>query len=66
MMVGGDDDVVERLFPIFETLAPAKDKGWDTSTRRPRSLRQDGSQRHRIRNDAGLCEAFPSWKRKQR
>jgi 6-phosphogluconate dehydrogenase len=28
MMVGGDDDVVERLFPIFETLAPAKDKGW--------------------------------------
>jgi 6-phosphogluconate dehydrogenase len=28
MMIGGDDDVVERLFPIFETLAPAKDKGW--------------------------------------
>ncbi|HEX4037013.1 MAG TPA: decarboxylating 6-phosphogluconate dehydrogenase [Acidobacteriaceae bacterium] len=28
MMIGGEDAVVERLFPIFETLAPAKDKGW--------------------------------------
>jgi 6-phosphogluconate dehydrogenase len=28
MMVGGDEDVVEKLRPIFETLAPAKDKGW--------------------------------------
>jgi 6-phosphogluconate dehydrogenase len=28
MMIGGDDKVVERLYPIFETLAPAKDKGW--------------------------------------
>ena len=28
MMIGGDDTVVERLYPIFETLAPAKDKGW--------------------------------------
>ncbi|MEO7324785.1 MAG: phosphogluconate dehydrogenase (NAD(+)-dependent, decarboxylating) [Dokdonella sp.] len=28
MMIGGDDDAVERLRPIFETLAPAKDKGW--------------------------------------
>jgi 6-phosphogluconate dehydrogenase len=28
MMVGGDDDVVERLYPILETLAPARDKGW--------------------------------------
>src|SRR5579875_3862452 len=28
MMVGGEEDVVERLRPIFETLAPAKDKGW--------------------------------------
>lgn len=28
MMVGGDEAVVERLRPIFETLAPAKDKGW--------------------------------------
>ncbi len=28
MMVGGDDEVVERLKPIFESLAPASDKGW--------------------------------------
>jgi 6-phosphogluconate dehydrogenase len=28
MMVGGDEPVVESLRPIFETLAPAKDKGW--------------------------------------
>jgi 6-phosphogluconate dehydrogenase len=28
MMVGGDEDVVESLRPIFETLAPAADKGW--------------------------------------
>ncbi|MCK5626968.1 NADP-dependent phosphogluconate dehydrogenase, partial [Candidatus Bathyarchaeota archaeon] len=28
MMVGGEKDVVERLNPIFETLAPSKDKGW--------------------------------------
>lgn len=28
MMVGGDEDVVARLRPIFETLAPGKDKGW--------------------------------------
>jgi len=28
MMVGGEAEVVERLAPIFETLAPAADKGW--------------------------------------
>ena len=28
MMVGGDEPVVEHLRPIFETLAPAPDKGW--------------------------------------
>jgi 6-phosphogluconate dehydrogenase len=28
MMVGGDKGPVEHLRPIFETLAPAKDKGW--------------------------------------
>jgi len=28
MMVGGDKEAVEYLRPIFETLAPAKDKGW--------------------------------------
>jgi 6-phosphogluconate dehydrogenase len=28
LMVGGDKEPVDRLRPIFETLAPAKDKGW--------------------------------------
>ncbi|MGH8565002.1 MAG: phosphogluconate dehydrogenase (NAD(+)-dependent, decarboxylating) [Gammaproteobacteria bacterium] len=28
MMIGGDQAAVERLAPIFETLASAKDQGW--------------------------------------
>ncbi len=28
MMIGGDEAAVERMRPIFETLAPAKDQGW--------------------------------------
>jgi 6-phosphogluconate dehydrogenase len=28
LMIGGDEDVVKGLTPIFETLAPAKDMGW--------------------------------------
>jgi 6-phosphogluconate dehydrogenase len=28
LMIGGDEAVVERLRPIFETLAPAKGQGW--------------------------------------
>lgn len=28
MMVGGDEDIVNHLRPIFETLAPAADQGW--------------------------------------
>ena len=28
LMVGGDKAVVDRLRPIFETLAPAPDRGW--------------------------------------
>jgi 6-phosphogluconate dehydrogenase len=28
MMVGGDADAVERLRPLFETLAPAPERGW--------------------------------------
>ena len=28
LMIGGDADAVERLRPIFETLAPAADRGW--------------------------------------
>jgi 6-phosphogluconate dehydrogenase len=28
LMIGGDAKAVERLRPIFETLAPGKDRGW--------------------------------------
>lgn len=28
LMIGGDKKVVEGLFPLFQTLAPAADKGW--------------------------------------
>ena len=28
LMIGGDEDAVERLRPIFESLAPAPDRGW--------------------------------------
>jgi 6-phosphogluconate dehydrogenase len=28
LMVGGDEGAVERLRPVFETLAPATDRGW--------------------------------------
>jgi len=28
LMIGGDKAVVDRLRPIFETLAPAKEQGW--------------------------------------
>ena len=28
MMIGGDKEAVSYLTPLFETLAPAKDKGW--------------------------------------
>ncbi|NUO77029.1 MAG: decarboxylating 6-phosphogluconate dehydrogenase [Lysobacter sp.] len=28
LMIGGDEDAVERLRPIFECLAPAPDRGW--------------------------------------
>ena len=28
LMIGGDADAAERLRPIFQTLAPAEDRGW--------------------------------------
>jgi 6-phosphogluconate dehydrogenase len=28
MMIGGEEEIVQNLSPIFETLAPAPDKGW--------------------------------------
>ena len=71
MMIGGDKAVVDRLDPIFKTLAPGVGEiphtpgreGRDpvlsraTSCRplRRRAFRQDDPQRHRIWPDAGLC-----------
>ncbi len=55
MMIGGKEATVERIRPAFETLAPAKDKGWNyMGSERLGSLRQDGPQRHRVRPHAGL------------
>ena len=31
MMIGGDEAPVGHLSPIFETLAPAENEGWDAS-----------------------------------
>src|SRR2546423_7876432 len=28
LMIGGSESAIERLRPVFETLAPAKDRGW--------------------------------------
>jgi 6-phosphogluconate dehydrogenase len=28
MMIGGEEDIVNHLRPVFETLAPAPDRGW--------------------------------------
>ncbi len=28
LMIGGDANAIERLRPVFETLAPGKDRGW--------------------------------------
>ncbi|MBW2559911.1 MAG: decarboxylating 6-phosphogluconate dehydrogenase [Deltaproteobacteria bacterium] len=28
MMIGGEEDIVKHLQPVFETLAPAPDRGW--------------------------------------
>jgi 6-phosphogluconate dehydrogenase len=55
MMIGGEKETVDYLRPIFETLAPAADKGRGASrSRRLRSLCQDGPQRYRVRTDAGV------------
>ena len=70
LMVGGDDEAVERLEPVFEALAPASTR---PSARRPRRrprprgaglaalrplrrrpLREDGPQRDRVRAHAGV------------
>ena len=58
MMVGGPDESVERLTPILDVLAPPPDEqhgrlGPHRPDRR-RPLREDGPQRRRVRDDAGL------------
>ena len=59
MMVGGDDEPVERLSPILDVLAPPPTEehgpGWGHfGPDRRRPLREDGPQRDRVRDDAGL------------
>ena len=73
MMIGGPKEVVQRLDPIFKTLAPGRGDIPRTAGRekmsaaghrrrrlhplrslRLRAFRQNGPQRHRVRNDAGL------------
>ena len=43
LMVGGNEDVVERLRPIFETLAPALTGAGDVWTGGSGTLRQNDS-----------------------
>ena len=54
MMVGGEQEPVDRLAPILDVLR-ARRTGWGPDGR-PRlgPLREDGPQRHRVRADAGL------------
>ncbi len=55
LMVGGSDEHVARLMPIFEALKPAGEFGFvHAGAGRRRALRQDGAQRHRVRPDARL------------
>ena len=53
MMVGGHDESVARLAPILDVLAPAGRLAPLRRLRR-RALREDGPQRRRVRDDAGL------------
>src|SRR5579872_2113487 len=55
MMVGGDADVVNRLSPIFETLAPGKDSGWGRVGPAGSGHFVKMVQRNRVRNHAGIC-----------
>ena len=52
-MVGGDDDAVAQLEPVFRALAPEDGYAHVGAVRR-RALREDGPQRDRVRPDAGL------------
>ena len=69
LMIGGDREVVERLDPIWKTLAPGQGTIPPTPAEEEEhcrrglsalrsggrgALREDGPQRHRVRTDAGL------------
>ena len=59
MMVGGPDEAVERLSPILDVLAPPHDRRARAGlgalrAHRRGPLREDGPQRDRVRDDAGL------------
>jgi 6-phosphogluconate dehydrogenase (decarboxylating) len=74
MMIGGPDATVQRLDPVFKTLAPGRGDiertpGARKSAARPssatctagragRALREDGAQRHRVR-DHGRVRGGP-------
>ena len=75
MMIGGPDEAVQQLDPIFKTLAPGigditRTPGCDKMQEHRRAglhplrtircgpLREDGSQRNRIRNHASLRGGF--------
>ena len=52
MMIGGEKEIVDRLAPIFTTLAPRM--AICTSAPTAPAIRQNDSQRHRIRHAAGV------------
>ncbi len=59
MMVGGPDESVKRLTPFLDVLAPPTDRGarpglGPHGPGRRGPLREDGPQRHRVRDHAGL------------
>ena len=71
LMIGGEDEVVQHLDPIFATIAPGSrrrraharprgrpdDRGAGLPplrAHRRRALREDGPQRHRVRDHGGL------------
>ena len=54
LMIGGSEAAVARLRPIFETLAPAPDRGWGRVGVAGSGHFTKCPQRHRVRDDAGL------------
>jgi 6-phosphogluconate dehydrogenase len=56
LMTGGAPEAMRRVEPCLRALAPRARQGLGAlRAGRCGSLRQDGPQRHRIRNDAGVC-----------